>query len=100
MTRARRYTIPTRTENRTWTGTAWAPGGFDLHDDVTTENTSLDGDDRILTSNEGESGDPNEWASLTRLRTWVRRTITEVADEAAYDALASPDSGTIYWWEE
>ena len=26
--------------------------------------------------------------------------ITELADEAAYDALGSPDADTVYWWEE
>ena len=43
-------------------------GGFDLHDDVATELTSLAASDRFLVSDENVSGDPNRWVTLTRLQ--------------------------------
>ena len=43
-------------------------GSFDLHDDVTTELTSLAASDRFLVSDENVTGDPNRWVSLTRLQ--------------------------------
>ena len=69
-------------EIQTWNGTEWpeppaaeTPTGFDLHDDVTTENTDPDGGDRLVTSKENASGDPNRWLSLTRLLAWIQTNI-------------------------
>ena len=48
----------------------WAETGkrFDLHDDVTTQISSLSASDRFLVSNEGVSGDPNQYVNLTSLQ--------------------------------
>ncbi|MCY3730053.1 MAG: hypothetical protein OXF98_01820, partial [Rhodospirillaceae bacterium] len=48
------------------------PAAFDLHDDVATELTAPADADRLLASDESESGDPNRWLSLTRLFTYIQ----------------------------
>ena len=71
-------------ETQVWSGSEWlgapteqeAVGGFDVHDDVTTENDNPDGGDRLVTSKENASGDPNRWLSLTRLRTWLQTNLS------------------------
>ena len=84
---------------------------------MTTENDAPHGGDRLVTSKENASGDPNRWLSLTRLLTWLQTNITErwqnhgkhssacrhpitEVNNAAYDALSNPSDNTIYWWEE
>ena len=49
------------------------PTPFDIHDDVTTQNTSPSGADRIPHSDESASGDPNEYFRLDVLRDYFRR---------------------------
>ena len=55
------------------------------------------------TDDEVQTWDGSDWQgdpSQVSVGTIASLDITEVADEAAYDALASPDDDTIYWWEE
>ena len=40
-------------------------GAFDLHDDVTTEETTPQDNDRLAVSAEDETGDPMRWLSLS-----------------------------------
>ena len=40
---------------------------FDLHDDVTTNLTSIATADRMLISDEGTSGDPQRYVTMTQL---------------------------------
>lgn len=83
-------TIHNTTTNKlnTWNGTGWllipaegagASGGFDLHEDVATEMTAPAAADRILTSDESVSGDPNRWLSLSRLATWLASNLSLAA---------------------
>ena len=51
-------------------------GDFDLHDDVTTELTNPASADRLVASNEGSTGDPNVWLSLTRLTTYLNGVLS------------------------
>ena len=60
----------TCTEPNTDIVTCNIPGGagpFDLHDDVTTENATVDGNDRLLTSAEDVANDPNQYVTVTGL---------------------------------
>ena len=50
---------------------------FDVHDDVTTQNTSPSGGDRIPHSDESAAGDPNEYFRLDTLRDYVRRNAAD-----------------------
>ena len=65
---------------------AWAtpPAGgggtpFDLHDDVATQLTTLADADRWLVSDESASGDPNRYAQLSTLRTYVLDGVSDWA---------------------
>ena len=53
-----------------------AATAFDLHDNVGTEMTVLADADRLVTSDESVSGDPNRWLSFIRLATYVNNKIT------------------------
>ena len=62
-------TMPGRTD-LTDTQTLPAGGGgtpFDLHDDVTAENTTVERTDRLLTSAEDVAGDPNQYTTVQGL---------------------------------
>ena len=50
---------------------------FDIHDDVPDASTSLQLDDRFIFSAENEVGDPMRYATLTTLRTAIRRSASE-----------------------
>ena len=50
---------------------------FDVHDDVTTQNTSPSGGDRIPHSDESAAGDPNEYFRLDVLRDYFRRNAAD-----------------------
>ena len=78
-------------------------GSFDLHDDVTTELTSLAAQDRFLVADENTAGDPNRYVTLTRLQNalvsaaylTVTRNLTTVAraNELIQAALAAAVTG-------
>ena len=53
------------------------PTPFDIHDDVTTQNTSPSGADRIPHSDESAAGDPNEYFRLDVLSDYFRRNAAE-----------------------
>ena len=50
---------------------------FDIHDDVPDASTSLQLDDRFIFSAENEVDDPMRYATLTTLRTAIRRSASE-----------------------
>ena len=50
--------------------------GFDLHDDVTDELTNPANADRLIVSDEGSTGDPNKWLSLTRLTIFLNGVLS------------------------
>ena len=50
---------------------AVAASGFDLHDDVSDEISSLSASDRLLVSDENVSGDPNRFTTLSSLQNAV-----------------------------
>ena len=50
--------------------------GFDLHDDVSTNNSAPDPLDRLVSSDESQAGDPNEWLT-------IRDVLDEMADSAS-----------------
>ncbi len=54
------------------TGSTPTADPFDLHDDVTTELTTLHDDDRMVVSDESTSGDPNRFVKLSTLKTFVQ----------------------------
>ena len=56
-----------------------ANASFDLHDDVSTEMTIVNGSDRLVASDESINGDPNRWLSLTRLATYLNGALSLVA---------------------
>ena len=70
---------------------------IDLHDDVTTEETTPQDDDRLAVSAEDEAGDPTRWLSLSRLANYVKNKIgnattavaglMSAADKTKLDAL-------------
>ena len=45
---------------------------FDLHDDVTTEHTTILQTDRFLVAAESETGDPNRYATFSTIETTIR----------------------------
>ena len=63
-------------ELKIYNGTAWKKainaGVFDLHEDITNEIVSLMGADRLIVSDEDQTGQPNKWLSLTKLKTWLQ----------------------------
>ena len=59
-----------------YNGTNWRAAGFDLHEDIGTELTTLATADRIALSDEGEPGDPNVWASLDTLSSFLHGRIS------------------------
>ena len=73
-------------------------GSFDIHDDVATEETTPQDDDRVAVSAEDEAGDPMRWLSLSRLATYVKGKIgnattavaglMSAADKTKLDAVA------------
>jgi len=74
------------------------PGGFDLHDDVNTELTTLAGHDRLLMSDEGTPGFPNRWVRLSTLQAFLTNAFdlhddvtTELSEAAAADRLLISD---------
>ena len=84
--------------------------GFDLHNDVGTELTSLNDSDRMVVSDESSAGDPNRYATLSRLKSFVRSGFTvawgsvtgkpsfaTVATSGAYGDLSGrPSTPTTY----
>ena len=63
--------------SQSWADASGGGGGdFDLHDDVATEETTPQNADRLLVSAEDETGDPNRWMSLTRLKTWLEGVLS------------------------
>ena len=62
--------------------TALGVSAFDLHDDVTTRNSTPHPLDRILSSDESSAGDPNEYLTISDV-------LNEMADVAS-TALANP----------
>ena len=65
--------------------TVHADGNFDLHEDITTEATSLnaDGNDRLVISQESETGEPNAWISSTNARKSLKGYVGAWADTPA-----------------
>ncbi len=71
-------------------------GAFDLHDDVTTEMTAPAGADRLVISDESQTGDPNRWLSLTRLATYLKGQIGfDVHDDLSTEAAALADNDRV-----
>ena len=56
---------------------------FDIHDDVTTEETTPQDADRVAVSAEDETGDPMRWLSLSRLANYVKGKIGAVTSSAS-----------------
>ena len=52
---------------------------FDLHDDVPNGNSTPHPLDRLVSSDESASGDPNEWLT-------IRDILDEMADSASHEA--------------
>lgn len=67
-------------------------GGFDLHDDVATEVTTLADIDRLLLSDEGTPGAPNGWIRLSTLRSFLSNAF-DLHDDVPteLDSLADAD---------
>ena len=90
---------------------------FDLHDDISTELTSIASSDRFAISDESESGDPMKYVTATRLRSYVRSgqtiawgsvtgkptAVTGLAlsfwtgTQTQYDGVTTKDSSTVYF---
>ena len=72
-------------------------GAFDLHDDVNTALATLAREDRLLVSDESETGEPNRYATLATLASFIGAPI--VVDRAN---VSTPSDHRIVlsptWW--
>ena len=76
------------------------PSGFDLHDDVANELTTLQGIDRLVISDESAAGAPQRYVKLSTLRSFMTNAFgfdlhddvpTELAAAASTDRLLISD---------
>ena len=65
---------------------------FDLYEDVSTENSDPQNDDRILISNVGGSGEPNEYLTLSNLSDFINDELPKAATDTAGIIRAAKDS--------
>ena len=64
---------------------------FDLHDDVANKIAALSANDRILVSDEGTVGDPNRYATLSDLKTYVEFLVSDVSSSITSGDVADSD---------
>ena len=79
----------------TWLNTQITSGGsFDLHDDVGTELTSLSLLDRLIVSDESVTGEPNRYATLSTLRSYLEGSLSLNTDRISGGTLGLARGGT------